>query len=117
MTSLAVFKPTEIIDVIIEKTDHEWPREDEIAISKEQLILFPEHKNLEIVKKVPYNFSYRFKDVNGRVSTLMISDWEASQLYWNCLSKHNNNEEKACDDVKKKYLDSFSQKDFIFFLV
>lgn len=114
-TSLAVFKPTEIIDVIIEITDREWPREDEIAISKEQLLLFPEHKNLEIVKKVPYNFSYKFKDINGRISTLMISDWEASQLYWNCLAKHND-EKKACDDVKKKYLEEFSRKDLYFFL-
>jgi hypothetical protein len=45
----------------------------------------------------------------------MISDWEASQLYWDCLAKHND-DEKACDDVRKEYLDSFSQKDLYFFL-
>lgn len=114
-TSLAVFKPTEILDVIIETTDRVWKKEEEIAINKEQLLLFPEHNNLEIVKKVPYNFSYKFKDINGKVSELMLSDWEASQLFWNCLNKHND-EEKACIDVRKKYLDTFSKKDLHFFL-
>ncbi len=115
MTSLAVFKPTEIIDVVIEKTEREWNKAEAMAINKEQMLLFPEHKNLEIVKKVPYNFSYRFKDINGKKSKLMISDWETSQLYWNCLAKHND-ERKACDDVRKKYFDAFIKKDLHFFL-
>lgn len=115
LTSLAVFKPSDIIDVIIEKTDRTWKKEEQIAINKEQLELFPDRKNLEIVKKVPYNFSYKFKDINGKVSKLMVSDWEASQLYWNCFKNHND-EEKACIDVKRKYLDTFSKKDLHFFL-
>jgi len=46
----------------------------------------------------------------------MISDWEAAKLYWNCLKKHDNDEKKACDDVRKKYMDEFSKKDIYLFL-
>ncbi|HOP31484.1 MAG TPA: hypothetical protein PK293_17975 [Spirochaetota bacterium] len=114
--SLAVFKPAFIDDVIIKETEREWKKAEEIAINKEQMDLFPEHKKLEIVKKVPYNFYYRFRDINEKKSELMISDWEAAKLYWNCLKKHDNDEKKACDDVRKKYMDEFSKKDIYLFL-
>lgn len=47
----------------------------------------------------------------------MIEDWETGQLYWNCLKKHEGNEQKACKDVRKRYFDDFSKtKDLYFYL-
>jgi len=46
----------------------------------------------------------------------MIEDWETGQLYWKCYGKYNN-EIKACEDVRNKYLsDLASTKDLHFFL-
>lgn len=50
-------------------------------------------------------------------SRMMIEDWEAGQLYTNCLSRHEGNEAKAVADVRKKYFDDFAKtKDLHFFL-
>ncbi len=48
---------------------------------------------------------------------LMIEDWETGMLFWNSLVRHNGDEQKACEDVKKKYFDDFAKtKDYYFFL-
>ncbi len=48
---------------------------------------------------------------------MMIEDWETGQLYWNCLARHEGNEAKAIEDVRKKYFDDFAKtKDLHFFL-
>jgi hypothetical protein len=70
-----------------------------------------------VIKKLPYKFSYVFEDETGKSRKLMIEDWETGQLFWNCLQRHEGNEEKACADVRKKYFDDFAQtKDLHFFL-
>ncbi|MDY0016380.1 MAG: hypothetical protein RBS89_00940 [Candidatus Delongbacteria bacterium] len=104
-TSLATFKPTEILDFKIAKETAEW---DPKKISELNLFNCTDEKGkFEIVKKVPYKFSYTFKDVKGKESTLMIEDWEIGKLYWNCLAKHNGDESKALEDVKQKYFNNF----------
>ena len=46
----------------------------------------------------------------------MIEDWETGQLFWNCLYR-SGSEEKACELVKKKYIDDFAKtKDLYIFL-
>lgn len=60
--------------------------------------------------KLPYKFSYRFKDDAGTVSKLMIEDWEIGALYWKMPEKYDgyDRETKACADVRKKYWDDFA---------
>ena len=58
--------------------------------------------------KLPYKFSYLFKDEEGKESCLMITDWEIGQLYWNSLNKYD--EETAIQKVKEKYWDNFANK-------
>jgi len=71
----------------------------------------------EVVRKLPYKFSYQFEDEVGTESTLMIEDWEIGQLYWNCLAKYEGDESKAVADVRKKYFDDFAKtKDLHLFL-
>ena len=117
-TSLAVFKPTEIIDFVHEEEEkRDWPKD---KLSKfQQLNLFEQvsDNKYKVVKKLPYKFSYKFKDEEGSLSKLMIEDWETGQLFWNSLRRHDGNETKACEDVKKKYLDDFAKtKDLYLFL-
>lgn len=48
---------------------------------------------------------------------MMIEDWETGQLYWNCLARHEGNETKAIEDVRKKYFNDFAKtKDLYFYL-
>lgn len=115
-TSLAVFKPSEIVDVKVKHCSREWSKEKLATL--QQLSIFETVKTdtPAIVRKLPYEFSYVFKDTNGRQSTLMIEDWELGQLYWNCLQRHRKNtqdeedaEVRACADVRYKYLDDFAR--------
>jgi hypothetical protein len=119
-TSLAVFKPTEILDFVIENTEREWNKEklDQLKANAQQLNLFQNSENpFEVVQKLPYKFSYKFISEDGKERTLMIEDWEIGALYWNSLKRHEGNESKACEDVKKKYFNDFAQtKDLYLFL-
>lgn len=117
-TSLAVFRPTKIIDFICEEeNEKEWSQE-KLAQFK-QLNLFESAKQdvFKVVRKLPYKFSYKFEDDSGTSSTLMIEDWETGQLFWRQLMKYDGNTVRACEDVRKKYFDDFAKtKDLHFFL-
>lgn len=119
-TSLAVFKPKEILDFKIEEVDREWDSKMLAALQDKakQTDLFINSSNpFEVVNKVPYKFSYCFIDEDNRESKLKIEDWEICQLFWNLLKKYKGNEIKACEDVKKKYFDDFAKtKDVYLYL-
>lgn len=105
-TSLATFKPTEIIGFEIKEDTREW--KDEWKELRKQGDLFETEKNSEIsIPKLPYKFYYRFKDDSGKESKLMIEDWEIGALYWNCLKDAEGNEEIALEKVKQKYETQF----------
>ncbi len=119
-TSLAVFKPKKVIELKIEKTSSEWDAKklDKLKEKAKQMDLFKNSdKNFEVVKKLPYKFSYTFIDEDDRQSTLMIEDWEIGMLYWNSLKRKEWDETKACEDVRKKYFEDFAlTKDLYLFL-
>ncbi len=120
--SLATFKPTKIIDFIIEKVDREWNKEKlaTLEAKAKQLSLFQTEgeikEQFELVDKLPYKFSYKFEDINGKQSTLMIEDWEIGALYWNCLKNTNGDEQKAIQQVKDRYLGLVKSCDILLFL-
>jgi len=121
-TSLAVFKPTKILDFIIEPDDRDWDsgKLASLQAQSQQLNLFKTIKELEaefkVVQKMPYKFSYRFEDDFGKQSKMMIEDWEIGMLYLNCLRRAGGDESVATAKVKEKYLDSFIKRDIHFFL-
>lgn len=120
--SLATFKPTHIIDMVVEPTAREWRKDqlDRLEFKSKQLSLFQTQEEIErefkVVKKLPYKFSYRFEDSRGRGSKLMVEDWEIGALYWNCFERAGGDEEAAVEAVKAKYIKEFSSKDVYFFL-
>lgn len=109
--SLAIFKPTEILDFTVEEVSDSWgaTREEAAKEALKQGSLFDDgNKTVDkIMPKLPYKFSYRFKDINGRISKMMIEDWEIGQLYWNCLK--GSDQKDATDKVRHKYLNDFSR--------
>jgi len=122
--SLALFKPAKILDFIVEKADSEWDKEivEKIRNDIKQPDLFSTEEerlakeNFQLVKKIPYKFSYKFQDSSGKESILMIEDWEIGQLYWNCLKRAAGDEKTALEQVKNKYLNEFQKKDIYLFL-
>ncbi|WP_423819886.1 hypothetical protein V5739_04985 [Salinimicrobium sp. TIG7-5_MAKvit] len=112
-TSLAVFKPTKVIDFKIEKVASNWDKKKvaQLKALNDQGNLFDmEELPFEIVEKLPYKFSYVIEDVNGVSSTMMIEDWEIGQLYRNTLAAAEGNEAIAVEKVKEKYFDYFALK-------
>jgi len=105
-TSLAIFKPNEILDFKIEEVDRNWSEDKikKIKARSEQFNLFDDSDNFfKVVKKLPCK--------------LMIEDWEIGMLFWKTLRRHSGNELKACEDVKKKYFDDFAKtKDLYLYL-
>jgi hypothetical protein len=118
-TSLAVFKPTKILDFTVEEVDREWDKKkiEKLKANQDQTGLFENPEDLfEVVNKLPYKFKFTFEDCNGKKSNMMIEDWEIGQLYWNSLKRHEGDEGLATDDVRKKYFDDFAKtKDLYFF--
>jgi len=73
-------------------------------------------KTFKVIPKLPYSFSYRFQDSDGKSSELVILDWEIGALYWNCLRSSDGEESVALAKVRQKYLNQFRLTDLHFFL-
>ncbi len=115
-TSLAVFKPSEIKDFVVEEVEREWSKEKLASLQQLNLFASATDDKSEVVKKLPYKFSYRFEDNKGKGSTLMIEDWEIGALFWNEMQRHHD-EAKAVAGVKAKYFDDFAKtKDLHLFM-
>lgn len=119
--SLAVFRPARILDFVWETDDPEWdPKKvEEMRAHHSQLGLFEREawdRTFKVIPKLPYAFSYRFEDAEGRRSALQVLDWEVGALYWNCFRSAGGNQELALTKVRQKYFDEFAKKDLHFFL-
>lgn len=117
--SLCQFQPTEICEFKIEPAEPEWSQDilEQIKRENAQGFLFENmQREIKLVDKLPYKFSYRFKDAVGKEPTLMIEDWEIGSLYWNCLKQANGNKELACQKVKEKYEGFIKNNDVTLFL-
>lgn len=122
--SLAVFKPSQIIDVVYEKEDmgkfEEKLKRQENRYKAEllQMKLFEDEYELSqtfrFAEKVPYKFSYVFTTEDGKRRKLMIEDWETGMLYRNVYQKCQD-EQVACQKVREKYLE-MAEKDIYLFL-
>ena len=119
--SLAIFKPSRIVDFTIKKEESEWDAKTVESLKNQtaQLSLFDDLKELDedfrIAQKIPYSFRYVYEDDTGKRHKGMIEDWEIGMLYLNCLSTYGD-EKKALEKVRKKYFDEFIQTDIYFFL-
>lgn len=119
--SLATFKPAKVHDFVFEEEDRVWDdkRLAEMRLRTSQTDLFADEdwrKTFQVIPKLPYSFSYRFEDADGRRSELQILDWEIGALYWNCWRACDRDEKAAIQKVRQKYFEVFSKKDLHLFL-
>lgn len=116
-TSLAVFKPTTVLDFYAEPVERAWDNDKLARLNQLNLFETTHEGKFEVVQKLPFKFKFKILDNQGRESNMMIEDWETGKLFWNCLARHEGDEQKALADVRKKYFDDFAKtKDLYFFL-
>lgn len=114
-TSLGVVKPACIHKVVVTAVDREWDHAAIEAIIQPDL--FGEQvKKEDIVRKVPYQFSYHFTCIDGAHHTLMIEDWEIGALYWNCLRSSQGDETRAIEKVEAKLMKLANESDLYLIL-
>jgi hypothetical protein len=115
LVSLAVFKPTKIIDFIYkEEPVRQWPQAKLDLLNQNNLFIDSASRK-EIARKLPYKFSYVFQDDAGKKSTQMIEDWEVGVLFWKELERLGD-EKLACESVKNKFFTVLTKTDLHFFL-
>ena len=83
--SLAVFKPTKILDFVWESDDREWDQSkvDAMRSNADQAELFEGdtwRQTFKLMPKLPFKFSYRFEDAAGKPSEMRVLDWETGRL-------------------------------------
>lgn len=106
-TSLGIVRPTEILDLKIEKVMPTWKPEWQTVLQQFNLFDGPP-KDL---KKLPYKFSYVFRceDTGDRPHTAMVEDWELGVLFLKEVERLGT-EEAAAQSVKTKYLNEICAK-------
>jgi len=116
VVSLATFKPARLLNFFWEKTARDWTEEQAAWLDRNNLL---ERRNgvLQVIRKLPYRFSYTSEDINGREATFMIDDWELGKYFWERLEHHRGNEPAALEDVRNRYFVEFVRdRDVYFFL-
>ena len=73
-------------------------------------------ETFKVIPKLPYNFSYKFEDADGRSSQMQVLEWQTGALYWNCLRSCEGDEVRALAKVRQKYFDEFLKADLHLFL-
>ena len=119
--SLAVFKPTKVLDFVWEEEEAEWDaaRVAEMRERTQQRELFAEdewRETFKLVRKLPYSFSYRFEDETRREHTMQVLDWETGALFWKCLKAAQGDAQAAIAKVRAECFDEFQRRDLHFFL-
>jgi hypothetical protein len=110
-TSLGIFRPKEVRDLIIKPDEADWKPGFKAALMQQRLW---ENRTAskEPPRKVPFKFQYKFLCDDSRCKShqIMIEDWEVGALYWRCINGGATPRE-ACTMVKQKFLGELFGRD------
>lgn len=117
-TSLGVFKPKKVHDLVVSSDDPEWKAGFKAAL--EQARLWDDRTvSKEPPRKVPFRFHYQFEcdDARCKGHRMMIEDWEVGALFWKLVDQGASHQE-AADKVRAKFLGELcgGDKDTHFFV-
>jgi hypothetical protein len=117
--SLATFKPARMLAFELEPAEEaSWDAAKVAAVEAQlrQRDFFDAeavNDDFRPVRKLPWDFYYRFADEKGRESRMRILDWEIGALYWGLIDK-SNSEAETLAKVQAKYEAGFSPRTFTF---
>lgn len=100
-TSLGIFKPKEVKDIVFTTVDPDW--NPKIKAKLQQLKLIESGRTP--LRKLPYDFQYVFQcdDERCKEHRLKITDWELGALFWRLVDNGLSLSE-AAQKVKDKFL-------------
>lgn len=117
-TSLGVFRPKKVHDLVITPDDPEWPPKFLHALQQQRLFEYRK-KTLVPPRKVPFKFHYQFHCDDPRCNghQMMIEDWEVGRLFWRNVDLGRSHKE-AANKVRQRFLDEICgpDKDTHFFV-
>jgi hypothetical protein len=120
--SLALLRPTRIVELEIESADTpEWTQDekDKLLQLQAQGNLFQKDDDagqLRQLKKVPYDFYYRYEAASSSGPVVLrhkLVDWEVGALYWNCARLYGASWEEK---FRQKLESDLAEKDLILML-
>ncbi len=104
-TSLGIFRPKQIHDLVYKADDADWKASFKAALA--QARLWDDRKaSKEPPRKVPWKFQYVFDCDDPRCKgkhQMMIEDWEVGALYWKQRDRGATPDE-AAKTVREKFL-------------
>ncbi|NQT14556.1 MAG: hypothetical protein HQ582_17500 [Planctomycetes bacterium] len=105
-TSLGIFRPKKVHDLVISPDDPEWKAKFREELKQRRMWEYRE-RTKELPRKIPFKFHYRFecddKRCNGK-HRMMIEDWEVGALFWRSVDDGATRHE-AARKVRTKFLD------------
>ncbi|MCX6646109.1 MAG: hypothetical protein NTY09_07115 [bacterium] len=118
-TSLGVFKPREINNLIVTPDDPEWKPNFKAALQQARL-WETRTVSKEPPRKVPFKFHYLFICDDPQCKgnhKMMIEDWEVGALFWRLVDK-GYSQTDAAKKVRDKFLNELCgpEKDSHFFV-
>ena len=117
-TSLGIFRPKKVNDLVISPDDADWPTKFLHALQQQRLFEYRQ-KTLVPPRKVPFKFHYCFECDDPRCNgkhRMMIEDWEVGALFWRLVDQGASQEE-ASRKVREKFLNDLcgAKKDTYFY--
>jgi hypothetical protein len=103
-TSLGIFRPKQVRDLVVGADDPEWPPKF-LQELKQQRLLEYRKKTLVPPRKVPFKFHYQFEcdDERCKGHRMMIEDWEVGALFWRLVDQGLSHKD-AASKVREKFL-------------
>ncbi|MCH7726992.1 MAG: hypothetical protein IH991_10990 [Planctomycetes bacterium] len=103
-TSLGIFRPKLVRDLIAEPTEREW-KKSFLEELKQARLWEDRTVSREPPRKVPYRFKYVFEcdDPRCKGHRMMNEDWELGALYWRLIDS-GATEAEAVEKVREKFL-------------
>ena len=117
-TSLGIFQPKKVHDLVISADDPDWKAGFKAAL--QQARLWDDRTVSKVPpRKVPFKFRYRFEcdDLRCKGHRMMIEDWEVGALFWRLVDQGLSHKD-AADKVREKFLGALCgpDKDTHFFV-
>ena len=90
--TLGFLRPSRLLELTIKKAETpDWTDSDKIKLSQEGLFDSVEVKQRKPLRKLPFDFHYRYECSSNGVTqehVHKLTDWEVGALYWKCVQTY-----------------------------
>ena len=111
-TSLGVFRPKKVNDIVISEDEPDWKPNFKAALQQARIWETRTESLRNPPRKVPFKFQYRYECDDSRCNghKMMIEDWEVGALFWKLVDQGESHT-SAANKVKTKFLDDLCGQD------